>query len=62
MSVAWHDSLQDGQQSLDNTTTLRTAISNAMGYWFARDFTNPACLDQGGTDACPCDNTEDSLW
>lgn len=33
---------------------IRTSISLAMGFWFANDFQIPECLDQGGTNACPC--------
>ena len=39
---------------------VRSAISLAMGFWFSNDFTNPACLDSGGDDACPCGTP--GLW
>ena len=25
-----------------------------MDFWFANDFTNPSCIDSGGTTRCPC--------
>ena len=60
MAGAWHGGLKGADEFVGNQT-LRTAISKAMDYWFDRDFTNLACLDQGGTDKCPCaDNTY--LW
>ena len=61
MAAAWHGGLVgDGQFVKD--PSLRTDISSAMGYWFDRDFTNPGCLDSGGTPACPCTNPDNSLW
>ncbi|KAH9486902.1 Hyaluronate lyase [Psilocybe cubensis] len=61
MAAAWHGGLAGGDQFVQDST-LRAAISSAMDYWFGRDFTNPACLDSGGTPACPCDNPDNSLW
>lgn len=61
MAAAWHGGLADDDQFVKDPT-LRTDISSAMGYWFGRDFTNPACLDSGGTPACPCTNPDNSLW
>lgn len=61
MTAAWHGGLAGDDQFVKDPT-LRTAISNAMDYWFGRDFTNPACLDSGGTPACPCTNPDNSLW
>ncbi|KAF7327253.1 Polysaccharide lyase family 8 protein [Mycena kentingensis (nom. inval.)] len=34
--------------------TLRASTSSAMAFWFNKDFTTPACIDQGNTTACPC--------
>jgi hypothetical protein len=53
MAAAWHGGLSGGQQYVNDSITL-AAISLAMDYWFANDFTNPACLDYGGTPTCPC--------
>lgn len=53
MSGAWHGGAKNGAQWTDNSE-LRSAISLAMGFWFENDFTDPACLDQGGDAACPC--------
>ncbi|KDR85027.1 hypothetical protein GALMADRAFT_52424 [Galerina marginata CBS 339.88] len=61
MAGAWHGGLSGGDQFVKDPT-LKAAISSAMDYWFGRDFTNPACLDSGGTPACPCTNSDNSLW
>ncbi|KAF8843948.1 polysaccharide lyase family 8 protein [Paxillus ammoniavirescens] len=53
MAAAWHGGLTGGQQYV-NDSTLLAAISLAMDYWFENDFTDPSCLDYGGTPACPC--------
>ncbi|KAI9456630.1 polysaccharide lyase family 8 protein [Russula earlei] len=53
MSAAWHGGLKGAEQYVGNTT-LASAISSAMNFWFLRDFTVSACLDQGGTSSCPC--------
>ena len=53
MAGAWYGYLK-GAGDLVRNQALRTAISKAMDYWFGRDFTDLACLDQGGTDQCPC--------
>ncbi|RXW22963.1 hypothetical protein EST38_g2892 [Candolleomyces aberdarensis] len=46
-----------------NSTQLRSATSRAMAYWFSRDMgNNTACLDRGGTPACPCENPGNTLW
>ncbi|KAJ2927182.1 hypothetical protein H1R20_g9933, partial [Candolleomyces eurysporus] len=46
-----------------NNTQLRSATSRAMAYWFSRDMgNNTACLDRGGTSACPCENPGNTLW
>ncbi|EGO20045.1 polysaccharide lyase family 8 protein [Serpula lacrymans var. lacrymans S7.9] len=58
-AAAWHGGLKDASQYAQNSS-LRTAISSAMGYWFSHDFTNPACLDSGGTSTCPCGTP--GLW
>ncbi|KAI0304970.1 galactose mutarotase-like domain-containing protein [Russula brevipes] len=54
MSAAWHGGLR-GAKQWAGSPVLARGISSAMDYWFSRDFTVSACLDQGGTDACPCD-------
>lgn len=59
MSAAWHGGVPGGEQWV-NDSSLATAISSAMDYWFANDFTVAACLDQGGTDECPCGTP--GLW
>lgn len=61
MSAVWHGGLPGGDQYVKDAT-LHDAISLAMDWWFVRDFTNPACLDSGGTATCPCSDTETHLW
>ncbi|KAG1828622.1 polysaccharide lyase family 8 protein [Suillus variegatus] len=53
MAAAWHGGLQ-GYDQYVNSSTIFTAIGNAMNYWFNNDFTNISCLVEGGTDSCPC--------
>ncbi|KAG6879278.1 hypothetical protein C0992_003882 [Termitomyces sp. T32_za158] len=52
-AAAWHGGLRNADQYAGDTQ-LRAAISSAMNFWFSQDFTIPACLDSGGTTACPC--------
>jgi len=59
MAGAWHGGLAGAAQYVKDPG-LRANISLAMGYWFANDFTNPACLDSGGTASCPCGTP--GLW
>ena len=59
MAGAWRGGIKNNGYDEKNLTS---AISRAMDYWFARDFTNISCLDSGGTEACPCDNVNNSLW
>ncbi|RDB29606.1 Chondroitinase-AC [Hypsizygus marmoreus] len=61
MAGAWHGGLKGAEQYVKDST-IRTAISRAMDYWFSRDFTNIDCLDSGGTTKCPCSNSDNSLW
>lgn len=62
MSGAWHGGLGGGGQYVKDAG-LEDAISSAMNYWFSRDVgTDVACLNRGGTSACPCSNPEDTLW
>jgi hypothetical protein len=61
MAAAWHGGLEEGEQFVKNTT-IHDKISLAMDYWFGRDLTNLACLNDGGTPACPCDNPGNLLW
>ncbi|KAI0778155.1 polysaccharide lyase family 8 protein [Trametes elegans] len=59
LSSAWHGGLKNADQFVQNSS-VRAAISSAMGFWFSNDFTIPACLDSGGEDACPCGTP--GLW
>ncbi|KAJ6575156.1 polysaccharide lyase family 8 protein [Mycena capillaripes] len=59
LAGAWHGGLAGADQYVKDPA-LRASISLAMGYWFANDFKNPACLDSGGTATCPCDTP--GLW
>ncbi|KAF7970614.1 hypothetical protein HWV62_23645 [Athelia sp. TMB] len=59
MAAAWYGDLP-GNTGFAGNETLRNAISLAMGYWFSNDFTDPACLDFGGSSSCPCDTP--GLW
>ncbi|KAF7791830.1 hypothetical protein EIP86_002854 [Pleurotus ostreatoroseus] len=52
-TAAWHGGFK-GASQFANDSTLRSAISLAMGFWFANDFTDPSCIDSGGDAACPC--------
>jgi hypothetical protein len=61
MAAGWHGGLKGGDQFV-NDADLHSKISLAMDYWFGRDITNLACLSQGGTAACPCDNPGNLLW
>ncbi|OBZ79153.1 Chondroitinase-AC [Grifola frondosa] len=56
---AWHGGLENAQQFVQSID-LRSAISLAMGFWFANDFSDPSCLDSGGDAACPCGTP--GLW
>ncbi|KAK7463608.1 hypothetical protein VKT23_005549 [Stygiomarasmius scandens] len=49
MAGVWRSNLRAAKHFTDNDN-LVSQISLAMDWWFARDFTNPACLDSGGTD------------
>ncbi|KLO20285.1 hypothetical protein SCHPADRAFT_842659, partial [Schizopora paradoxa] len=53
MSAAFHGGLAGADQWVGDTELLN-AIRSAMDFWFGNDFTNNACLDQGGLPACPC--------
>jgi hypothetical protein len=53
MAGAWHGGLKGAEQFVKDDK-LRAVISLAMDFWFANDFTNPSCLDSGGTSSCPC--------
>ena len=64
MAGAWHGGVDqpEAAQWVKNTE-LRNATSRAMAYWFSRDIgNNTACLDGGGTPACPCENPYNTLW
>lgn len=58
-AAGWHGGLKNAEQFVGNST-LRAAISSAMLFWFDNDFTDPSCLDYGGTDLCPCSTP--GLW
>lgn len=61
MAGAWHGGVAGaGQYAQD--AALHSAISIGMDWWFARDLTNPACLDSGGTPACPCNANETQMF
>ncbi|KAG5342440.1 hypothetical protein C0989_002276 [Termitomyces sp. Mn162] len=53
LAAAWHGGLKNANQYVGDTQ-LRAAISSAINFWFSQDFTVSACLDLGGTTACPC--------
>ncbi|KAJ7689202.1 polysaccharide lyase family 8 protein [Mycena rosella] len=59
MAGAWNGGLAGAEQYVKDPA-LRSNISLTMGYWFSNDFTNPACLDSGGTAKCPCGTP--GLW
>ncbi|KAJ6604690.1 polysaccharide lyase family 8 protein, partial [Mycena vulgaris] len=59
LAGAWHGGLAGADQYVKDPA-LRNNISVAMGFWFSNDFTNPACLDSGGTTRCPCGTP--GLW
>ncbi|KAI0662797.1 polysaccharide lyase family 8 protein [Cubamyces menziesii] len=56
---AWHGGLKNAAQFVQSSQ-VRSALSSAMGFWFANDFPIPACLDSGGDAACPCGTP--GLW
>ncbi|KAJ7765823.1 polysaccharide lyase family 8 protein [Mycena maculata] len=56
---AWHGGFKNAA-NWTGDATLRASISAAMEFWFDNDFTVPACLDSGGTAACPCGTP--GLW
>jgi len=61
MAGVWRSNLRAAKHFTDNDN-LVSQISLAMDWWFVRDFTNPACLDSGGTDVCPCDPDDITMW
>lgn len=52
-AAAYHGGFKNALQYTGDPS-IRASISLAMTYWFSNDFDNIACLDAGGTDACPC--------
>ncbi|KAF7335470.1 Polysaccharide lyase family 8 protein [Mycena venus] len=56
---AWHGGFKNAA-NWTGDPGLRASISAAMAFWFNNDFTNPACIDSGGLDACPCGTP--GLW
>lgn len=62
LSAAWHGGYAAGREDDVKNATLRSAIDLAMNYWLSRDFNGTACLDSGGTAACPCENPGNWLW
>ncbi|KAG7450483.1 polysaccharide lyase family 8 protein [Guyanagaster necrorhizus] len=61
MAGAWHGGLSGVCQYIKDAN-LESAILLGMRWWFDHDFTNPACLDNGGSASCPCNSTETLLW
>ncbi len=61
MAGAWHGGFP-GVSEYVKDASLESAILLGMRWWFDRDFTNPACLDNGGSASCPCNSTETLLW
>ncbi|KAJ7576365.1 polysaccharide lyase family 8 protein [Mycena floridula] len=63
LAGAWHGGISGSgaSQFVQDSNTL-AAISKAMDWWFARDFTNLDCLDSGGTPKCPCSSTDTTMW
>jgi hypothetical protein len=61
MAGAWHGGVEGAEQYVQDPV-IQSAISIGMDWWFIRDFTNPACLDSGGTPACPCNANETKLF
>ncbi|OCH96194.1 polysaccharide lyase family 8 protein [Obba rivulosa] len=59
LAAGWHGGFAGASQFVQSTT-LRSAISLAMGFWFSNDFTDPSCIDSGGDAACPCGTP--GLW
>lgn len=61
MAAAYHGGIPiaDGDEYVNDPTVL-DALKRAMDYWFAHDYTNDACLDQGGLSQCPCGTS--GLW
>jgi hypothetical protein len=62
LAAAWHGGLDDAPEEMVQNATVHDAISLAMNWWFDRDFTNPSCLYDGGTTACPCDANEQHMY
>ncbi|KAF5384577.1 hypothetical protein D9757_007500 [Collybiopsis confluens] len=63
MAGIWYTSQNDGTTVPQPCSgALQSKISTGMDWWFSHDFSNPACLDSGGTPACPCDPTDDTMW
>jgi hypothetical protein len=53
MAAAYHGGTSSSQTWV-NSSALHQDISNAMDWWFARDFTTSDCLYNGGNGNCPC--------
>jgi hypothetical protein len=53
MAAAYHGGAPGGESWVNNSD-LRQHISNAMDWWFARDFTTSDCLYSGGKGNCSC--------
>jgi hypothetical protein len=63
MSAAYHGGISVGTDNQwRGNPALESSISRAMDWWFTRDFTNDACLDNGSatSTACPCSSP--GLW
>ncbi|KAF9489664.1 polysaccharide lyase family 8 protein [Pleurotus eryngii] len=59
LAGAWHGGLKGTEQYVKNSD-VRAAISRAMDWWVANDFTTLECIDKGGNAACPCETP--GLW
>ncbi|KAF7303320.1 Polysaccharide lyase family 8 protein [Mycena kentingensis (nom. inval.)] len=59
LAGAWHGALRGAETYAQDPDVLKAAKSS-LDFWFSNDMTNVACLDQGGTDACPCGTP--GLW
>ncbi|KAL0579368.1 hypothetical protein V5O48_002644 [Marasmius crinis-equi] len=61
LAGAWHGGLPNTTRFTRNQT-FAGMISGAMNWWFDRDFTNVACLTDGGTPSCPCAPADITMW
>ncbi|KIK62001.1 polysaccharide lyase family 8 protein [Collybiopsis luxurians FD-317 M1] len=62
MAGIWYTSQNNDTIPQPCSGVLQSKIAAGMDWWFSHDFSNPACLDSGGTPACPCDPNDDTMW